>query len=53
MREVLTADPATLDRMAKEGEAMVRELHDVRRSARELSSLLEQTGIAGGDKGPS
>jgi colanic acid/amylovoran biosynthesis glycosyltransferase len=53
MREVLTADPATLDRMAKEGEAMVRELHDVRRSARELSSLLEQTGGAGGDKGPS
>jgi glycosyltransferase involved in cell wall biosynthesis len=41
MREVLSMDPEELDRMAKEGETQVRNLHDVRTSAKELSSLLE------------
>jgi glycosyltransferase involved in cell wall biosynthesis len=44
MREALTLEPAALDRMAKEGEAQVRELHDIRTSARQLSSLLEGSG---------
>jgi glycosyltransferase involved in cell wall biosynthesis len=44
MREALTLDPAVLDRMAKEGEAQVRELHDIRTSAGQLASLLEERG---------
>jgi colanic acid/amylovoran biosynthesis glycosyltransferase len=40
MREALTAPPEQLDRMAKEGEKRVRELHEVRTSAQKISSLV-------------
>jgi colanic acid/amylovoran biosynthesis glycosyltransferase len=44
MKEALTVEPTILDRMAAEGEAQVRKLHDVRTSAQELSILFQ--GIA-------
>jgi glycosyltransferase involved in cell wall biosynthesis len=41
MREALTADPAALEQMAREGESEARKLHDVRTSAHQLASLLD------------
>jgi glycosyltransferase involved in cell wall biosynthesis len=43
MRQALTASPETLERMAAAGERRVREMHEVRASAKTLSSLVRNT----------
>jgi glycosyltransferase involved in cell wall biosynthesis len=42
MRQALTASPVVLEKMASAGESRVRELHEVRTSARTLSSLVRE-----------
>jgi glycosyltransferase involved in cell wall biosynthesis len=42
MRQALTASPETLERMAAAGERRVREMHEIRASAKTLSSLVRK-----------